>query len=235
MTPRNFGFGLTGVNDKIGPLSIGRIDIDLAYHLPINNAFLAIGIKTGVTNFDFDENLIQTTDPDDLAFAFDEEGKFIPNIGFGIYYNHSKWYVGLSIPSFIENEDLNLQRHYYGILGGLINITDYFNIKPSMLIKSTASSDLGYDLSALLIYKDLFWIGPQTRSSLKKGLPSTAFGGGFGIIAGIHFNKTISIGYSYNTSSLGKLISVNHATHEIMLRFNLIPTVKTMLRSPRIF
>ena len=56
-----------------------------------------------------------------------------------------------------------------------------------------------------------------------------------GIIAGIHLNKTVSLGYSFNTSSLGKYINVNHATHEIMIRFDLIPTVKNILRSPRIF
>ncbi|MEK9603626.1 MAG: PorP/SprF family type IX secretion system membrane protein [Flavobacteriaceae bacterium] len=235
MTPKNFGFGLTGVNDKIGPMNSSRVALDLAYHLPINEAFLAIGIKLGLTNFDFDENMIQTTESNDTAFTFDQEGKFQPNIGFGIYYHRPRWYAGLSIPWFIENEDLNLQQHYYGILGGLLNFSNDIQAKPSVLIKHTRGSDFSYDLSLLALYKEIFWIGPQVRSTLNKGLPNTSFGGGFGIIAGLHLNKSISLGYSYNTSSLGDLISVNHATHEVMLRFDLIPSVKTMLRSPRIF
>jgi len=235
MTPKNFGFGLSGVNDKIGPMSSSRVALDLAYHLPLNNAFLAVGIKAGLTNFDFNETIIQTTVPDDNAFNFDDEGNFTPNIGFGLYYHRPKWYAGMSVPWFIENEILNLQRHYYGIFGGLLNLFDDFEAKPSLLIKYTSGAALGYDLSVLLLYKELFWIGPQTRSTFKRGVPSTSFGGGFGVMAGVHLSKNISIGYSYNTSSLGKLISTNHATHEIMLKFELIPVEKIMLRSPRIF
>lgn len=235
MSSKNFGFGLSGINDEIGPISNSRVAIDLAYHLLINHAYLAIGIKTGLTNFNFDENMIQTTTPNDLAFTFDEEGKFLPNIGFGIYYHRPRWYAGLSVPWFIEDESFSTQRHYYGIFGGLVKISDRFDAKPSVLVKHTQGSAFAYDLSVLLLYKSLFWIGPQTRSTLEKGIPSNDWGGGFGIIAGVNLSKSISIGYSYNTSTMSNMVSTNHATHEIMLRFDLMPAFKTVLRSPRIF
>ena len=235
ISSKNFGFGLTGVNDKIGPLNGSRIAIDLAYHLPLNDAFLAVGIKVGMSNFDFDESLIQTTEPNDLAFTFDEEGKFIPNVGFGMYYHNSRWYAGFSIPWFIEKENLKLQRHYYGIFGGLFSLSNQIKAKPSGLIKHTQGSALSYDLSMLLLFRELFWIGPQIRSSIGDAPSSTSFGGGLGILGGIYLNKNISLGYAFNTSSLGEFVSIHHSTHEILLRFDLIPAVKTMLRSPRIF
>ena len=235
MTAKNFGFGLSGINDKIGPISSSRVAIDLAYHLPINDAYLSIGIKTGLTNYNFDENIIQTTTPNDLAFTFDEEGKFLPNIGFGIYYHRPRWYAGFSVPWFMKTESFNIQKHYYGILGGLLKISDSFEAKPSVLVKHTEGAAIGYDLSVLLLYKTLFWIGPQTRSTLEKGIPSNDWGGGFGLIAGVNLSKNIAVGYAYNTSTLRNLISTNHTTHEIMLRFDLIPALKTVLRSPRIF
>jgi type IX secretion system PorP/SprF family membrane protein len=235
MTAKNFGFGLSGINDKIGPISSSRVAIDLAYHLPIDEAYLAIGIKTGLTNYNFDENIIQTTTPNDLAFTFDEEGKFLPNIGFGIYYHRPRWYAGFSVPWFIENESFNIQKHYYGMLGGLLKISDSFEAKPSVLVKHTHGSAIGYDFSVLLLYKTVFWIGPQTRSALEKAIPSNDWGGGFGVVSGVNLSKSISVGYAYNTSSLGNFISTNHATHEIMLRFDLIPAFKSILRSPRIF
>jgi hypothetical protein len=135
----------------------------------------------------------------------------------------------------MENESFNIQKHYYGILGGLLKISDSFEAKPSVLVKHTEGAAIGYDLSVLLLYKTLFWIGPQTRSTLEKGIPSNDWGGGFGLIAGVNLSKNISVGYAYNTSTLGNLISTNHTTHEIMLRFDLIPALKTVLRSPRIF
>jgi hypothetical protein len=85
------------------------------------------------------------------------------------------------------------------------------------------------------LYKTVFWIGPQTRSALEKAIPSNDWGGGFGVVSGVNLSKSISVGYAYNTSSLGNFISTNHATHEIMLRFDLIPAFKSILRSPRIF
>ena len=235
MTSKNIGFGFSGINDRIGPTSTSRVGIDLAYHLPINDAFLAVGIKIGMTNFNFDENIIETNTPNDLAFSFDDEGKFLSNIGFGLYYHRPRWYVGFSVPWFMENENFNTQKHYYVILGGLLNISDSFEAKPSALFKHTQDAAFAYDLSILILYNKLFWIGPQIRSTLEKGVPSNEFGGGFGLIAGININKSISLGYSYNTSALGNVISNNHATHEIMLRFDLIPALKSALRSPRIF
>ena len=235
MSQKKIGFGITGINDKIGPISGSRVSIDLAYHLAINEGYLAIGIKTGMTNFNFDKNIIQTTEANDQAFTFDDEGKFIPNIGFGIYYHRPRWYAGFSVPWFIEDKSFNIQRHHYIILGGLLKISNGFDVKPSVLFKHTVGSPFGYDLSLLFVYKTLFWIGPQIRSTLENGIPSDNFGGGFGVIAGVNFNRSISFGYSYNTSALGNLISTNHATHEIMLRFDLIPALKNVLRSPRIF
>ena len=47
-----------------------------------------------------------------------------------------------------------------------------------------------------------------------------------------NFNYAISY---KGMRSLGKYINVNHSTHELMMRFDLIPTVKNILRSPRIF
>ena len=108
-------------------------------------------------------------------------------------------------------------------------------LKPSALIKYTSGAPIGYDLSSIMLLKDNFWIGPQIRTTFTSVLPRSKFGGGFGIIAGIHLNKKVSFGYSFNTSSLGKYINVNHSTHELMMRFDLIPKIKNILRSPRIF
>ena len=235
MTPKNIGFGISGVNDKIGPMTSARVALDVAYHLEFEKSFLSIGIKLGVVNYDFDQAIIRTTTIGDNSFVFDGEGEFKSNIGFGIYYHRPRWYAGLSIPWFIENESFNIQRHYYGIMGGIVNFSEGFKFKPSVLIKYTAGAPFGYDLSTLMLFKNTFWIGPQIRSTFTSVLPRSKFGGGMGIVAGIHLNKTVSLGYSFNTSSLGKYINVNHATHEIMIRFDLIPTVKNILRSPRIF
>jgi hypothetical protein len=71
MSQKKIGFGITGINDKIGPISGSRVSIDLAYHpCPSMMAYLAIGIKTGMTNLNFDQNIIQTTEANDQGFYF---------------------------------------------------------------------------------------------------------------------------------------------------------------------
>ena len=130
MTPKNIGFGISGVNDKIGPMTSARVALDVAYHLEFEKSFLSIGIKLGVVNYDFDQAIIRTTTIGDNSFVFDGEGEFKSNIGFGIYYHRPRWYAGLSIPWFIENESFNIQRHYYGIMGGIVNFSEGFKFKP---------------------------------------------------------------------------------------------------------
>ena len=39
MTPKNIGFGISGVNDKIGPMTSARVALDVAYHLEFENLF----------------------------------------------------------------------------------------------------------------------------------------------------------------------------------------------------
>ena len=128
MTSKNIGFGLSGVIDKIGPMSSSRVALDLAYHLEFEKAFLSIGIKLGVVNYDFDQSIIRTTNVGDNSFVFDGEGEFKSNIGFGIYYHRPRWYIGFSVPWFIENESFNIQRHMYVILGGLVYISNSFEL-----------------------------------------------------------------------------------------------------------
>ena len=54
-------------------------------------------------------------------------------------------------------------------------------------------------------------------------------------MGGIYLSKNISVGYTYNTSSLDDSIKFSNPTHEFMLRFDLIRKDFSVLRSPRIF
>ena len=81
MTSKNIGFGISGVNDKIGPMTSSRVALDLAYHLALKNLFYQLASKLGVVNYDFDQAIIRTTDVGDNSFVFDGEGEFKSNIG----------------------------------------------------------------------------------------------------------------------------------------------------------
>ncbi|MGC6422678.1 MAG: type IX secretion system membrane protein PorP/SprF [Flavobacteriaceae bacterium] len=234
---KNLGWGVSIVNDQIGPVVNTMLDIDASYHLRLNskNHQLALGVKFGTYNYGINSALIQTLLPSDNAFIDNMNIKLQPNIGFGIYYHQERFYAGFSIPRLLDNEFYNVSPHGYLLAGGYFSIADQWDVKPSMLIKQSRGSSMGYDLSVLFVFEDNFWLGPQYRSSVETIIPNTKMGGSYGLLGGVHINSNWSIGYSYNTG-LGNLISsFNSGTHELILRFDFNMKSVLELRSPRIF
>ena len=92
------GFGFSILNDKIGPIKSTAFSVDLAYHLQGTQSGhkLSFGLKGGGNAFrsDFSTLDLDPGDPDgiDPAFSRDIRSKFLPNFGFGLYYNTVKWY-----------------------------------------------------------------------------------------------------------------------------------------------
>lgn len=236
ISSKNLGIGFSVINDKIGPIKSTAVDIDIAYHLKLNRNenFLSLGLKFGGFNYNLNEDLIQTNDPFDQTFLSEDQKNFYPNIGFGLYYYSQKIYAGIAIPRIIENAEIDSKKHFYFISGGLITASAQWMIKPSLLIKQSQGSSLVYDLSSLLIYKETFWIGAQMRSSMNSLLPEGPMAGSYSFLTGFTINNNLSLGYSYGFSS-SRNNTLNLSTHEIMLRYDILPKVMGLLRSPRFF
>jgi type IX secretion system PorP/SprF family membrane protein len=234
---RKLGWGLSVLNDNIGPVVNTSVSLDAAYHLQINEAGhqLAVGVKIGAQNYNIDTSMIQTITPGDAAFVMGDSGELIPNVGFGVYYHHTRFYVGFSIPRLLNSDLYEVSRHAYMICGAIFNLTTDWSIKPSILLKQSEGSPLGYDFSTLLVYSKRFWLGPRLRSALEAPLPDSEFGGSYGLLGGVHLSPNWSVGYAYNTG-LGDLSpSFNSGSHEIMIRFDFNVRDLSTLRSPRIF
>ena len=234
---KNLGFGISAVNDKIGPILNTSANFDLSYHLRLNEADtrLSVGLKFGLHNYNLNTDLINTLEPSDQTFIMDKKINILHNIGFGLYLYSMKWYFGVSIPKMIKNDIYSMSTHGYMLSGALFNIAPDWELKPSLFIKYSPGSPLGYDISSLIVYKETFWLGPQLRTTIDSPIPDAQFGGGFGIIAGLNINKNISIGYSYGSSMGITSLGFNYGTHEVMLRYELTPKIIGLLRSPRIF
>lgn len=234
---KKLGWGLSVLNDNIGPVINTSVSLDAAYHLQINNAGhqLAVGVKIGTQNYNIDASMIQTITPGDTAFVMGDNGELIPNVGFGLYYHHTRFYVGFSIPRLLNSDLYEVSRHAYMIGGGIFNLTTDWSIKPSILIKQSEGSPIGYDFSTLLVYSKRFWLGPRLRSALEAPFPDSRFGGSYGVLGGVHLSPNWSVGYAYNTG-LGDLSpNFSSGTHEIMIRFDFNVRDLSTLRSPRIF
>lgn len=235
ITSKNLGFGLSILNDKIGPTSNTSVDIDFAYHLRLNrrNHRLSIGIKAGVINYFLNSSLLNST-TNDPAFALTLDKKSIPTIGFGAYYYSPKFYFGLSIPRLIDNKDFGLEKHAYLLAGGLVPLNDSIMLKPSLMLKQSASI-LTMDTSLLGIFNERFWLGVQVRNGLSGEELKQLNNAGTSAMFGVSIGERFSLGYSYGFPSSLLNKGINMSTHELMLRFDLTNKSEGYLLSPRFF
>lgn len=86
----------------------------------LNNHRLSLGLKLSgndyninYSNLDFDD----LSDPN----AGKIDSYFVENIGFGLYFQADKLYLGFSIPYFFESKKINKKRHYY-LSGGFTKV-----------------------------------------------------------------------------------------------------------------
>ena len=236
LNSKNLGYGISILNDKIGPTNSTSFDIDLAYHLKLNEKGnrLSLGLKGGIHNYSLNPNLIQTLTPDDNAFVLDNDRKILPNVGFGIYYFTQSFYSGFAIPRLLSDKEYNLEPHYYFITGGLVKISEVLMLKPSFLLRQTKSIG-GYDFSILGIIKENIWIGGQIRSSFNNYGFTNFEGTGISALVGFQIFENLSLGYSYGIPSNEISNSVSMPTHEIFLRLDIFSKGEAFLFSPRFF
>lgn len=229
------GVGLSIVNDKIGPTNMTSFYGDFAYRMKVGEkSKLAFGLKGGLNLMQSGLNSLEINQQGDPSFQNNTQSKALPNFGFGLYYSHPKYYVGLSTPKILQNkfsdntsgdQRLNSEiRHYYFIGGAILNLTDDIQFKPTTFVKATSAAPLEADLTASLVFNNLFWGGIMFRT-----------GDAFGLLAGINVTNQFQVGYSFDWSFGLKSGKYNGGSHEIMLRYDFVFKDKEKIRSPRYF
>jgi type IX secretion system PorP/SprF family membrane protein len=234
---KNLGLGFSVIKDRVGPTDKIHLSVDLAYHLPLNEKGLklGLGIKLNSRSLSLDTNMFIPVSINDPFFSDDLNDNFAPNIGFGLYLHSPKFYFGFGIPNFIEDEEIYLNRNYYFFTGALFNLNQSIKIKPSILVQKSKILPWIYDNSIIFSYKEIFWLGPQLRANIKEIAPNQTTAGFFGAIAGFNLSKHLSLGYAYQGTLANKNSGINNTSHEFLIRIHLFPKSIGDLRSPRLF
>ena len=172
-----------------------------------------------------------TYNPNDPNFQNDISGQFTPNIGAGIYWHNEKSYIGLSVPSFLENKrfdngtvysSMNQRMNFYLMGGHVFEINPTLKFKPAALIKAVEGSPLQADLTANFLIHDKLNLGAAYRWD-------AAFSG----LIGFQITDGLMIGYSYDAETT-KLARYNNGSHEVFMRFELFNKYRRV-NSPRFF
>ncbi|WP_163401122.1 PorP/SprF family type IX secretion system membrane protein [Flavobacterium fluviatile] len=225
------GLGLSAVNDKIGPSDELYLDGNFSYSLALGyEKRLAFGLKAGMRMLNIDWTKGKYYDPNDVLLNQNIDNQMKLAVGAGIYYYTDKWYLGFSIPSFIENdyyddvqESVSYDRLHYYLMGGYVfDLNPNLKFKPAFLVKAVSGAPLTADVSANFMLYEKFVIGGSYRTD-----------DSVSILAGFQISKSFYIGYAfdYTTSQLNKY---NDGTHEFILKYQFNKN-QSRIKSPRFF
>lgn len=232
----SLGLGLSLVNDKIGPTTATSFAIDVAYRMKISEkSRLCFGLKGGFDNYSAGLENVRTQQQNDASFQENIRNRMLPNVGFGIYYQAPRFYIGASVPKIVENgfyansanTTVNIgseSRHYYLIAGAVFDLSPSLQLKPVTLLKAVNGSPLQVDLTANFVIRETVTLGAMYRSS-----------DAFGILAGVNITEQFMIGYSFDWSTGNTTGRYNAGSHEVMLRYDLVFSKQKRIKSPRYF
>lgn len=219
MLGANHGLGLTINSDKLGFEKNTSIRFSYAYQKKIKDGALNFGIYLGVQNNalkgewfipDGDEF---TSPQQDLGTGNIDDNNLVFDSGLGIYYQNKNFYIGTSVthltePKITYNEsvEISLSRHYYLMAGYNYELTDVWEIIPSIFYKTDAVISQ-IDINTNIRYNKKIWGGVSYRVD-----------DAMVALIGVLFNNGIQIGYAYDISTS----KIAKGSHEFLLayRFN---------------
>ena len=230
MRNERVGLGFSFINDELGYQNFSYLYGDFSYTIPTgDNSKLAFGLKAGFTSYSLDADFQQSQSNDPVIFGFEDRWK--PNIGTGIYWHSTKWYLGLSAPRILNTDYTgdaafqSLERISYYFTGGYVfEMSENTKFKPSALLKATNGAPLSFDLTANFLFHDKFWLGAGYRVDER----AAALGG----LADFQVSKQLRIGYAYEYP-LSDLRPYTSGTHEVLLMFEIFKSKR--IKSPRYF
>lgn len=239
---RRVSVGLMVIHDQLSVINQTGIHVSYAYRIPVgssteSNANISFGLQGGVsmysaryTDLELYSNSIANPSPGtDLLFAQDiRESR--PNIGAGVFYSQRNAYLGISMPSLVNNvfdRGEGAQTIYQNIpvilTGGYVYpLNRLLKVKPNFLFKMVDNRPIEFDLNASLLFDEVLWAGLSYKSS-KQVVLMTQF----------QITDPLQFGYSY-TISAGPIRNVELGSHELMINYRFWFNKKGMI-SPRYF
>lgn len=237
----NIGVGFYAYADQTGPFTDVGFMGNYAYRVKLLSGVLSLGLQAGFNQVNVDWDKLEVRDEDDQVTLSRPKNKLQPDANFGIYYYTKSYYVGISSKQLFESQygkvDIEeglttyatLARHFYGIAGLAIPLSDKIVFRPGMMFKYTENAPLNMDLNASFLFNNIFWLGASYRTNKNAITSKNA------IVLMIEFNLTENwrMGYSYD-SYLNEMKTHSQGSHEIMLSYDL-NLFKPRMLTPRYF
>ncbi len=233
----SLALGGTLFNDVIGPAHTFGFYGDFVYRIKFagegkKKKYLAFGLKAGFDIFQGEFSDVDVIDENDGAFNQNITGKFLPNVGAGVYFYSERYYLGFSAPRLIRNNIYDPVENLpaigkqeitsYFTAGYVFDLSDDVKLKPAILFKFVPNAPGQLDININFLFVERFWVGVMYR-------PTSAWG----ILLQVNITQQLRFGYSLDFSTY-ELQTYNNGTHEFMLSYD-FGYNRTKIRSPRYF
>lgn len=231
------GIGIYALNDKYGPSINQAVQLSYAYRIALKSGTLALGVQAGMFNRGFDFGQFRATDPNDPLIPTGRINQFKPDIGAGIYYNTTDYWLGVSVShlnqatySYIIDRSIDASEpKAYLSAGYRLGLGYSIDVQPSVLVQYSTKQGIRGSVavaSLLATYDNRIWAGVGYR--FKDAVMATA-----GI--NLMHNNALRIGGSFDITTSGSQIK-SAASYEIILGYALpVPDArkKPIVRTPR--
>ena len=233
---KKVGLGVVISNDKIGITNETDFYASYAYHIPMNNGKLSLGLNGGFTYYKSNFSELTVWDPSDPMYETNSLSNILPNFGAGLYYYSTKFYAGLSSPQLLSYSSgegdwstigtsfrtHNVNRHFFLTSGMILATRGELKFRPSFMIKYNDNAPVQYDVNMNVLISDIIWLGASYRSS-----------DAIVLLLEYQVNKKLRVGYSYDYT-LTDMQNYSNGSHEIILGYDFGFNVLKM-KTPRYF
>lgn len=212
------GLGASIINDKLGPINSLTLQGNFAYKLKIDRGtYLSMGLKSELSLWQGHFQDLELAD--DPSLANNIRSAFLPNFGFGLLLKDPKYFVGFSVPKFINNEfndgktDWNQggQVSHFFLHGGYsYEVNRDLYLKPSIMVNYVKNVPVETTISFNAEFQHQLWVGMSYRTA-QAITPTFAY----------KFNQQIKAGYAYELA-LNKLKSHQAGSHELMITYDFV-------------
>lgn len=213
------GLGVSVVNDQVFIENRTSFVVDFSYKVQLNESLnLFLGLKAGGGTYNINRGGLANLDfPVDPALGNIDTG-FSPNVGFGAYLAHEKYFLSFSVPRILLNDRVttengtvsfaNDKTHVYLSGGYNFMLGSDVEFRPSAMLRYVGGAPFSMDITAAFRFNQRFELGVLYRTD-------DSFAG----VMMLNLADWMDLGYAYETSTRSEISDVSDGTHEIFLRF----------------
>ena len=227
LSSQRIGIGFNIQRRSIGVSSATTIDGIYAYRVPTGTGTLSLGVQASARflEVDYTDPNVRTVQDIDLDSGVESisDNKVIANVGAGLYYHTSTFYLGLSAPRLM-NADIDFelnnlfiareQAHYYLMSGIALRLDHRMSFVPQVMFRYTPNAPVDIDLNLGIRW----WEDYSAGITFRKGGIDDRLLESIDVMASAKVLRGLRIGAAYDIT-LSELRQYSNGSVEVMLMY----------------